>query len=155
MKDARIDSPDSPDVLLSFRWKEGKNTHGVTGLLAAEGRRNNYGTHASLSRYDIHNTLVAAGPDIRAAFRDTLPTANVDVAPTILHLLGIPGADKMDGRILREALAGVEFPAPKPETKTIEVTAPAAVGTWRQYLKITTLGDHTYLDEGNSGPVPK
>jgi arylsulfatase A-like enzyme len=155
MKDARIDSPDSPDVLLSFRWKEGKNTHGVTGLLASEGRRNNYGTHASLSRYDIHNTLVAAGPDIRAAFRDTLPTANVDVAPTILHLLGIPGADKMDGRILREALAGVEFPAPKPETKTIEVTAPAAVGTWRQYLKITTLGDHTYLDEGNSGPVPK
>ena len=155
MEAARIDSPDSPDVLLSFRWQDGKNANGVPGLLAAEGRRNNYGTHASLSRYDIHNTLVAAGPDIRAGFRDTLPTANVDVAPTILHLLGIPGADQMDGRILREALAGVEFAAPKPETKTLEVSTPTAVGTWRQYLKITTLGDHTYLDEGNSGPVPK
>ena len=152
---ARIDSPDSPDVLLSFRWQDGKNAHGAPGLLAAEARRSGFGTHASLSRYDIHNTLVAVGPDIRAGFRDTLPTANVDVAPTILHLLRIPGADKMDGRILREALAGVAFDAPKPETKTLEVTTPTAVGTWRQYLKITTLGDHTYLDEGNSGPVPK
>ena len=148
---ARLDSPDSPDLLFSFRWSDGKNASGTRGLLAAEARRPGYGTHASLSRYDIHNTLVAAGPDIRASFRDTLPTANVDVAPTILHLLGIPGADQMDGRILREALAAVDFDAPKPETKMIESSA----GAWRQYLKITTLGKHTYLDEGNAGPPPK
>lgn len=152
---ARIDSPDSPDVLVSFRWKEGKNASGAEGLLSAEARRPGLGTHASLSRFDIHNTLVASGPDIRAGFRDALPTANVDVAPTILHLLGIPGADKMDGRILREALAGVEFTAPIPETKILEATTTSSVGAWRQYLKITTLGDHTYLDEGNSGPPPK
>ena len=148
---ARIDSPDSPDLLLSFRWSDGKNASDIRGLLAAEARRPGYGTHASLSRYDIHNTLVAAGPDIRASFRDTLPTANVDVAPTILHLLGIPGADQMDGRILLEALAAVDFDAPKPETKIIESSA----GAWRQYLKITILGNHTYLDEGNAGPPPK
>ena len=146
---------DRPDADAREHLRADPDGRGRGACLAAEGRRNNYGTHASLSRYDIHNTLVAAGPDIRAGFRDTLPTANVDVAPTILHLLGIPGADQMDGRILREALAGVEFAAPKPETKTLEVSTPTAVGTWRQYLKITTLGDHTYLDEGNSGPVPK
>ena len=146
LRDVRLDSPDSPDLLFSFRWSEGKNASGTDGLLTADARKPGYGTHASLSRYDIHNTLVAVGPDIRAAFRDTLPTANVDVAPTILHLLGIEPPAPMDGRVLLEALAAVDYDAPTPETKTLEATA----GTWRQWLKITTLGNHTYLDEGNA-----
>ena len=143
---ARLDSPDSPDILFSFRWSDGKSDNGTAGLLTADARRPGFGTHASLSRYDIRNTLVAAGPDIRAAFRDTLPTSNVDLAPTILRILGLPGGEKMDGRVLLEALAAVDYDAPTPETKTIEATA----GTWRQWLKITTLGQHTYLDEGNA-----
>ncbi len=148
---ARIASPDSPDVLFSFRWNDRKNEYGAPGFFFAEGRLSGYGTHASLSPFDVHNTLVAVGPDIRPAFRNTLPTANVDLAPTILHLLGIPGAAQMDGRILLEALAAVDFDAPIPVTKTLEATT----GTWRQYLKITTFGDRTYLDEGNAGPEPK
>ncbi len=148
---ARIETPDSPDVLFSVRWTNAKNINGTRGTFKSEGQVGGNGVHASLSRYDIHNTLVAAGPDIRAGFRDTLPTANVDVAPTILHLLGIPGGDKMDGRVLLEALPAVDFHAPKPETKTIEARA----GKWRQYLKITTLGDRTYLDEGNAGTPTK
>lgn len=146
LRDVRLESPDSPDILFSFRWTEGKNASGADGLLTADARKPGYGTHASLSRYDIHNTLVAAGPDIRAAFRDTLPTANVDVAPTILRVLGIEPLEPMDGRVLLEALAAVDFDAPTPETKTLEATA----GTWRQWLKITTFGQHTYLDEGNA-----
>ncbi len=142
----RLDSPDSPDILFSFRWSEGKNASGTDGLLTADARKPGYGTHASLSKYDIHNTLVAAGPDIRPAFRDTLPTANVDVAPTILRILGLDPPAPMDGRVLLEALAAVDFDAPKPATKTIEATA----GAWRQWLKITTFGEHTYLDEGNA-----
>ena len=148
LRDVRLDSPDSPDVLFSFRWSEGKNASGADGLLTADARKPGYGTHASLSKYDIHNTLIAAGPDIRAAFRNTLPTANVDVAPTILRILGIEPPAPMDGRVLLEALAAVDYDAPKPETKTLEATA----GTWRQYLKITTFGEHTYLDEGNVSP---
>ncbi len=148
LRTVRLETPDSPDLLFSYRWSDGQNLSGVPGLLAADARRPGYGTHASLSRYDIHNTLVAAGPDIRAHFRDTLPTANVDVAPTIAHLLGLDAAEKMDGRILLEALAAVDYDARKPETKTLETNT----GAWRQWLKITTLGDHTYLDEGNAGP---
>ena len=146
LRDARIATPDSPDILFSYRWNDGENENGVRGLVASDTRRAGAGTHASLSRHDIHNTLIAAGPDIRVSFRDTLPTANVDVAPTILRLLGIEPTTAMDGRVLTEALAGVDFAAPVPVTKTLEATA----GTWRQYLKITTLGEHTYLDEGNA-----
>jgi len=149
LREVRLATPDSPDILFSYRWSDGENESGVRGLVASDARRAGAGTHASLSRYDIHNTLVAAGPDIRASFRDTLPTANVDLAPTILHLLGIEPATAMDGRILSEALAAVDFDAPTPVTKTREATT----GTWRQYLKVTTFGEHTYLDEGNAGPA--
>ena len=52
----------------------------------------------------MHNTLVASGPDFKAAFVDTLPSGNVDVAPTVAQILGLqlPSAD---GRPLLEALA--------------------------------------------------
>ena len=33
------------------------------------------------------------------------PTGNIDMAPTVLRILGIPGGDSMEGRVLEEALA--------------------------------------------------
>jgi len=150
LHDARIDSRDSADIVFSFRWTDAKNPHGIAGSFVAEGRRAGFGTHASLSRHDIHNTLVAAGPDIRAGFVNELPTANVDIAPTILAIHGITPPEARDGRVLREALAGEKWDAPKPETTVLE----AKTATWRQYLKVTTLGDRTYLDEGNAENLP-
>jgi hypothetical protein len=47
------------------------------------------GNHASLSPYDMHNTLVAAGPDLRRGVLDTLPSGNTDLAPTVLWILGL------------------------------------------------------------------
>jgi arylsulfatase A-like enzyme len=152
---ARIESPDSPDILFSFRWRAGANENGAEGVVVGEGRKPGFGTHASLSRFDFHNTLVAAGPDIRAGFRDEFPTANVDVAPTIFRILGVTPPGPVDGRVLNEALASVDFDAPKPETKFVTATCPTVGGTWQQYLKTITFGDHTYLDEGNFGPAPE
>src|SRR5205814_3715407 len=77
LRDARLDSPDAADIVFSFRWSENKNRWGIAGSFVGEARKPGYGTHASLSRFDIHNTLVAAGPDIRAGFVDELPSANV------------------------------------------------------------------------------
>ena len=80
------------------------------------------GTHATLSRFDMHNTLIAAGPDFKRGQTDDLPTGNVDLAPTILQILGIKVPHQMDGRILSEAVAAPTslLPAPKPEAKSIE-----------------------------------
>ena len=49
--------------------------------------------------------LIASGPDFRRAFKDSLPSGNVDLAPTVARILGLPlpGAD---GRPLLEALEG-------------------------------------------------
>ena len=154
LRDVRIDSPDSADIVFSFRWTDARNRWGIDGGLIAEVKKPGFGTHASLSRFDVRNTLVAAGPDIRAGFVNELPTANVDVAPTILRILGIVPAESLDGRVLNEALVGAEWEAPRLETKIVEANASVAGREWRSYLKFTQLGDHTYLDEGNAGSPP-
>jgi hypothetical protein len=48
---------------------------------------------------------MAVGPDFKSGFHDTLPTANVDIAPTVARLLhfSMPAAQ---GRVLEEALQG-------------------------------------------------
>src|SRR5437588_969923 len=101
-----IDVDDPPDVVMSFRWYGDKNKFGVPGLIDADwNRKAGEGTHATLSPYDIHNTLIAAGPDLRRGFDDDFPTGNVDLAPTILHLLGIVAAPQFQGRELAEAFS--------------------------------------------------
>ena len=119
-------------------------------------RKAGEGTHATLSRFDMHNTLIAAGPDFRRGQTDDLPTGNVDVAPTILHILGIKAPQEMDGRFLSEAMIDADkVPAAgKTETKTIDANKDFAIGTWRQSMKISRVGSTTYLDEGIGGFVP-
>ena len=46
---------------------------------------------------------MAHGPDFKSGMYDTLPTANVDIAPTVARILAVnmPGSQ---GRVLEEAL---------------------------------------------------
>lgn len=154
---AHLDSPAAPDIIFSFRWSAGNNAAGTPGLIMAEGKAGN-GMHGSLSKFDIHNTLVAGGPDIRIGYRDEFPTGNIDVAPTILRLLGLQSPDGVDGRVLTEAFAGTPEPKEKPVTKRIEALREITSGLifkdkhkWLQYLQTTSFGGRTYFDEGNAG----
>jgi hypothetical protein len=69
-----------------------------------------------------------------------------------LQILGIKSPQKMDGRILAEAMIAAS-PLQKPETKTVEATKHFRSGTWRQSLQISRVGSTTYLDEGNGAFV--
>jgi arylsulfatase A-like enzyme len=117
-------------------------------------RKAGEGTHATLSRFDMLNTLIAAGPDFRRGETIDLPSGNVDLAPTILHILGITPPQTLDGRILSEAMINIDMPALKPETKTIEATKDFPSGSWRQSLQISRVGSTLYLDQGNGAFVP-
>jgi len=110
------------------------------------------GTHATLSRFDMHNTLIAAGPDFKRGEVNDLASGNVDLAPTILQILGIKPPQKMDGRILSEAMT-IVIPSGQPEIKRIEATKHFRSGTWRQWLQISRVGSTIYLDEGNGAFV--
>jgi predicted AlkP superfamily pyrophosphatase or phosphodiesterase len=158
LNDARIDNPHTPDVVMSFRWNDSKNQFGTSGMIGADWQREaGKGTHATLSRSDMHNTLIAAGPDFREGQTVDLPTGNVDLAPTILHILGIKPPQEMDGRILSEAMVTVDrLPAGKEaEAKTIEAKKDFDAGTWRQSLRISRVGPTIYVNEGNGAFVPK
>jgi len=149
LKQARVETPSAPDLLVSLRWSDQASAFGAPGLLVADEGKKGKGTHASLSAYDMHNTLVAAGPDFRPLFKDELPTGNADLAPTILWILGISVPHSMDGRVLVEALAGADVKVPKVKRRAIGATATGASYKWRQYLSISTVGEAVYFDEGN------
>jgi len=109
----------------------------------------------------MHNTLIAAGPDIKRSETDDLPSSNVDLAPTILQILGLKLAQKMNGRILAEvmddrmsALRRPDAVARRPgQTITKEATRKFPSGTWRQSLRISRVGSTMYLDDGNGAFV--
>jgi predicted AlkP superfamily pyrophosphatase or phosphodiesterase len=159
---ATIQNPHGPDVEMSFRWNDSKNQFGIPGMIDADWqRKSGEGTHVTLSRFDMHNTLIAAGPDFKRGETDDLPSGNVDLAPTILQILGIQPPTKMDGRILSEAIAArvgalrrPDVTARRPyQTNTIEATKRFPTGTWRQSLQISRIGSTIYLDEGNGAFV--
>jgi hypothetical protein len=95
----------NPDVIASFDYDENAVINGMkgteySGILLNTSYR---GMHGSFSPRDVHNTLIAYGPDFREGFKDTLPTGNVDVAPTVATILGL-ALTHADGRPLLEAL---------------------------------------------------
>jgi predicted AlkP superfamily pyrophosphatase or phosphodiesterase len=154
LSEAGIDSRHAPDVVMAFRWNDSKNQFGVSGMIDADWQRGaGKGTHATLSRFDMHNTLIAAGPDFRRGEMVDLPSGNVDLAPTILRILEITPPQQLDGRILSEAMINIDMPALKPENKTIEATRDFSSGRWRQSLQISRVGSTLYLDEGNGAFV--
>ena len=153
-----LDSGKEPDVAVVLRWQDEKSATGFPGTMYSDGeRRAGQGSHASLSRYEMHNTLVASGPSFQRGLRDELPTANTDLAPTILHLLHPEYAARMNGRILREALVQTDAaPAPPPpQTERLETGREIDGASWKQYLQITHYAGVDYLDEGNTEtPLP-
>jgi arylsulfatase A-like enzyme len=152
IEQAMIQNDQAPDVVMAFRWEDSKNQFGIPGMIDADWQRAaGKGTHATLSRFDMHNTLIAAGPDFRRGEADDLPSGNVDLAPTILRILGITSLRQLDGRILSEAMTDSDPAAatPKPENKMIEATKTFPNGIWRQSLQISRVGSTIYLDQGN------
>jgi len=93
-----------PDIIVSFSFDEHVAVAGRPGLSYASSI-NRRGDHGSFSRTDTHILMMAHGPDFKSAMLDTLPTANVDIAPTVARILALnmPG---VQGRVVDEALKG-------------------------------------------------
>ena len=100
----RIENPQgrSPAVIAGSAYDANAEITGFKGI-EFNSSGVNRGMHGSFSPIDVHNTLVAYGPDFKKGFVDTLPTGNVDVPITVAYLLHLkmPGTD---GRPLLEAL---------------------------------------------------
>ena len=152
LEQIQLNTTSAPDVMMSFRWTDGRNQHGIPGLVQADsGRKVGQGTHASFSAFDVHNTLIASGPDLARDVSSQLPSSNLDLAPTILWILGLKPPQSQSGRVLFEAIRNRETDYPNPESTVVTSSRQMANGEWRQYLKLTKLGSTVYVDEGNGG----
>ena len=95
-------------ILFSPDWTDAVNAFGMRGSTTSNGTAG----HGSTSPWDVHNTLIAAGPDVKRSVSIAAPSANVDLAPTLLKVMGLPIPAAMEGRVLDEALAnGKPLPA--------------------------------------------
>jgi arylsulfatase A-like enzyme len=161
LDDAVIHSPEAPDIAFSFRWTSATNGNGAPGFIISESQGSNLtaatqkATHASLSPFDMHNTLVAAGPDFRQGFVDETPSGNMDVAPTILKILGVKPSRPMDGRVLSEALNAGDPKPPEIATKQLRAHATLPTGEWTQTLDVSEVDGVRYLDQGTGKFIPK
>jgi predicted AlkP superfamily pyrophosphatase or phosphodiesterase len=96
----------NPDIVVGYAFDENAMIQGMPGIeFEGVAGSSNHGMHGSFSPRDVHNTLLAAGPDFAEHYTDTLPSGNVDVAPTIAQILGLE-LPQADGRALLEALRG-------------------------------------------------
>jgi hypothetical protein len=135
--------------MVALRWNSKPNRFGVPGHIISDHQRGvGDGTHVTLSEFDVHNTLIAAGPNFHRGKTSIIPSANIDIAPTVLHLLGIEPPHKFDGRVLTEAMEGRSEKI-EPMSKTLEAHRKFPNGEWRQQLDISLVRETVYIDKGN------
>ena len=141
---ARWDHARSADILYSPSWSDAENEYGYRGTSASEGTAG----HGSASPFDIHNTLIAAGPALQSEGEVALPTSNVDLAPTFLYLLGLPAAPSMAGRPLTEAFR--EGPDLAAERRPAEIARETPDGRYRAVARTTVVLGRRYLDSATA-----
>jgi arylsulfatase A-like enzyme len=142
----------SPDIVLTFPWSSAPSAHGAPGIdyEMVSGNKptgptnGTHANHGSMSPWTVRNTMLAWGPDFKHGVRLRTPSANVDIAPTLLYLTGTAGGDKLDGRVLIEALAD----GPDPEKVAIDVhTLGVEDGAFRSAIQVTETGGKRYIDK--------
>src|SRR5215204_1322339 len=104
IKSENSDNGRAPDIIFSFSFDENVAVAGKSGISYASSV-NRRGDHGSFARTDTHILLWAHGPSFKAGLYDTLPTANVDIAPTVARILEF-SMPNVQGRVLEEALQG-------------------------------------------------
>ncbi len=136
--------PRSADILVSANWTDAPNEHGYKGASAQKGESAGHGTS---SPFDIHNTLIAAGPDIKTGVVSDVPSGNVDLAPTLLFLNGIPPTNGMNGRVLSELLRVGQSPAAvEVETRTYQTQSRTDDGEYQLELSMSLVKGTDYLN---------
>ncbi len=140
-----------PDLVMSFRWDNEHNIHGYPGFVYSTSGQAGLGQHGSLSKHEMSNVLLADGPNFKKKMVIHNPTSNIDLAPTILDLLGVSTKTTFDGRVLEEALLG----GIDPETIATELIVHTAEhnfdkSVYRQIIKLDKVENAIYPSQGNA-----
>jgi Type I phosphodiesterase / nucleotide pyrophosphatase len=141
-----LDGEFAPDVLCALAWDDTPNRYGHRGRGGSVDPVYQ-ATHGGLSPWEVRNTFVLAGAGVKTGFENPLPAGNLDLAPTLQHLLGLDPPPDQHGRVLHEALSG----GPDPSNIPVErQTVHAQRGPYRQSVQLSHAAGATYLDFGAS-----
>lgn len=132
------------DILVAEYWDNRKNKFGYEGAGFAGGPAG----HGGSSPYEVHIALMGSGPGFKKNTETNLPTSNIDIVPTILHLLNVPIPQQMDGRVVYEMLKeNPPVSAPSlAKTENVVSSIHASWGTYKTTVQRTILGKYTYID---------
>ena len=103
------------------------------------------GMHGGFGRDQTFNNMAAMGPDFKVGFLDESPAGNIDIAPTLAHLLGLqmPSVGSVRGRVLEEVLPGGK--SPDTGGRKVMVSTPNENG-WSTLLEYQEFGGTRYYD---------
>lgn len=142
---ALTDHERMPEVAFIMRNDDGTDANGITGGCFYNGAYpEGGGTHGGLHPKELANMMAASGPLFRKGLKSELPAGIIDVAPTILHALGLSQPGGMDGRPLLEAIADDGAAQAEAERCTRSVARGGEV----QHLHFSKVGATIYLDRG-------
>ncbi|MCH7412015.1 alkaline phosphatase family protein [Belliella sp. R4-6] len=101
------------DILVDVNWNDSINEFGYKGFSFNRGKAG----HGSSSPFEMQTPFIAYGAAFRKQYANPLPTALIDIMPTVLHIHGIKTDGEVDGRVLAEILIGntQEYKAPNQE----------------------------------------
>lgn len=147
--------PRAAQVMFSYRASAQPNGEGVPGSVVIPGEGSLVATHGSAGRYALNNTLIAWGHGVKKGLTSNVPCGIVDVAPTVLYLLGIAPPAHMAGRVLHELLDD----GPPPQALVVTTSAREAIyrtpnATRHQVAHYSHIAGHAYLDQVTSRDHP-
>ncbi len=131
------------DILVAVNWNDEANEYGYKGKSYAKG----VAGHGGSSYYEIHIPFIVAGPAFKKEFESALPTSNIDIVPTILHIHGIEVPAQMNGRVAAELLEGNSVSGTEEvKHEKVETTVKYPWGTYQLVLDRSILGEHAYVN---------
>jgi predicted AlkP superfamily pyrophosphatase or phosphodiesterase len=137
----------SGDIMVTYPWTSKRNRFGVRGT-SYQGGEGTPGVHGSFSPWDIRNTFIAWGADVKDGIRTDVPAGNIDLTPTIAALVGLGDEEPTDGRVLDEALES------GPDEEQLETGArtyrtEARGGRYRAAIRVSEVQDagRPYVDK--------
>jgi arylsulfatase A-like enzyme len=98
---------------------------------------NRYFFHgASIYAGTVRIPLIVSGPGLPRGPRSGVPVQNLDIAPTVLDLLGLPVPEDMEGRPLTGLLKGTTNAPPRPH----------AFVEWQDLIYVVSDGRYAFVD---------
>ncbi len=124
------EAPDLLAVTRGYRW-EILSEFTPAGPLPEGLERATFGPPLRQGTHRLEGVICLHGPEMRAGH--ALQHGRIeDVAPTIMHLLGEPAPEYMDGRVLSEALTREALRRRPPRREAVEPRAAGAAGGYAE-----------------------